>query len=203
MSPETATKPYRVASGEGLADVWWKTGRVTVKAGGAEAGHAFSQIEVDDPRGGGTPLHVHHNEDETFYVLEGDHFLVGDERIDVAAGDFLFAPRDIPHAYVVRSERARMLVTASPGGIEQVFVSLGVPVAGAEPPTDAVMPPMDEAARLFAGYGAEILGPRPRSATSPSFEPGRLVSPPRAVCRSAPRGCRSARRSRGRGGPRL
>jgi hypothetical protein len=37
MSPETVTvaKPYRVASGEGLADVWWKSGRVTVKAGGA------------------------------------------------------------------------------------------------------------------------------------------------------------------------
>src|SRR5436309_7991293 len=157
---ETATKPYRVASGEGLADVWWKTGRITVKVAGAETGNAFSQIEVDDPRGGGTPLHVHHNEDETFYVLEGElTFLVGDERIDVAAGDFLFAPRDIPHAYVVRSERARMLVTASPGGVEQVFVSLGVPVAGSEPPIDAVMPPMDELVRLFARYGCEILGP--------------------------------------------
>src|SRR5881396_1729803 len=157
---ETATKPYRLASGEGLADVWWKTGRITVKVAGAEIGNAFSQIEVNDPRGGGTPLHVHHNEDETFYVLEGElTFLVGDERIDVAAGDFLFAPRDIPHAYVVRSERARMLVTASPGGVEQVFVSLGVPVTGSEPPADAVMPPMDELVRLFAGYGCEILGP--------------------------------------------
>jgi hypothetical protein len=85
--------------------------------------------------------------------------LVGDERNDLAAGDYLFAPRGIAHAYVVRSERAHMLVTASPGGIEQVFVSLGVPVTGSEPPTDAVMPPMDEAVRLFAGYGAEILGP--------------------------------------------
>src|SRR5947199_6796672 len=116
---ETATKPYRVASGEGLADVWWKTGRITVKVAGAETGNAFSQIEVNDPRGGGTPLHVHHNEDETFYVLEGElTFLVGEERIDVAAGDFLFAPRDIPHAYVVRSERARLLVPDRPGGIE-------------------------------------------------------------------------------------
>jgi len=163
MPPETGTvtvtKPYRFRPGEGLADVWWKSGRVTVKAGGAEADHAFSQIEVDDPRGSGTPLHVHHNEDETFYVLEGEvTFLVGDERIDVAAGDFLFAPRDIPHAYVVRSERARMLVTASPGGVEQVFVILGVPVTGTEPPSDAVLP-MDEAVRLLAGYGAEILGP--------------------------------------------
>ena len=159
---ETATKPYRLAFGEGLDDVWWKTGRVTVKVAGAETGNAFSQIEVDDPRSGGAPLHVHHNEDETFYVLEGEvTFLVGDERIDGAAGDFLFAPRDIPHAYVVRSDRARMLVTTSPAGIEQLFVSLGTPVAGAEPPTDAVMPPMPEMARLFAAHGAEILGPPP------------------------------------------
>ncbi len=162
MPPEivAAIKPYRLASGEGLADIWWKSGRVTVKAGGAEAGNAFSQIEVDDPRDTGPPLHLHHNEDETFHVLQGEvTFLVGEERIDVAAGDFLFAPRDIPHAYVVRSERARMLVTASPGGVEQVFVSLGVPVSGSEPPADAVMPPMDGLVRLFAGYGCEILGP--------------------------------------------
>lgn len=161
MSPETVTitKPYRMASGEGLADVWWKSGRVTVKAGGAEESHAFSQIEVDDPRGTGPPLHLHHNEDETFYVLEGEvTFLVGDERSDLAAGDYLFGPRGIAHAYVVRSKRARMLVTASPGGIEQVFVNLGVPVTGPEPPADAVMP-MAEAARLFAASGAEILGP--------------------------------------------
>jgi quercetin dioxygenase-like cupin family protein len=159
---ETITKPYRVASGEGLADVWWKSGRITVKAGGPEAGHAISQIEVDDPRGTRPPLHLHHNEDETFYILEVKvTFLVGDERIDLTAGDYLFGPRGIAHACVVRSERARMLVTASPGGIEQAFVSLGVPVTGSEPPTDAVMPPMDELLPLFAGYGAEILGPPP------------------------------------------
>ena len=63
-----------------------------------------------------------------------------------------------------------MLVTASPGGVEQVFVSLGVPVAGTEPPTDAIMPPMDELVRLFAGADCEILGPRSRSATSLSLE---------------------------------
>ncbi len=157
---ETILKPYRIASGEGLADVWWKSGRVTVKAAGAEAGNAFSQIEVDDPRGSGPPLHLHHNEDETFYVLEGEvTILVGQERLDLVAGDFLFAPREIPHAYVIRSERARMLVTASPGGVEQVFVNHGVPVTGSEPPTDSVMPPMDELVRLFAEYGCEIVGP--------------------------------------------
>ena len=162
MSAEnvTLTEPYRVASGEGLADVWWKSGRVTVKAAAAQTGHAFSQIETDDPRGSGPPLHLHHNEDETFYVLEGAvTLLVGDERFDLDAGDYCFGPREVPHAYIVRSERARMLVTASPGGVEEVFVSLGVPVTGSEPPADAVMPPMDELMRLFAGYGCEILGP--------------------------------------------
>ena len=70
MPSETAPKPYRLASGVGLADVWWKTGRITVKAGPDETGNAFSQFEVDDPRGSGPPLHVHHNEDETFAILE-------------------------------------------------------------------------------------------------------------------------------------
>ena len=98
MSAEnvTLTEPYRVASGEGLADVWWKSGRVTVKAGGAQTGHAFSQIETDDPRGSGPPLHLHHNEDETFYVLEGAvTLLVGDDRFDLDAGDYCFGPREV------------------------------------------------------------------------------------------------------------
>jgi quercetin dioxygenase-like cupin family protein len=157
---ETITQPYRLAAGEGLADVWWKTGRITVKSGPEETGNAFSQFEVDDPRGSGPPLHVHHNEDEAFYILEGEvTMFVGDERIDLAAGDYLFGPRGVPHAYLVRSERARMLVTISPSGSEQLFVSLGVPVTSDKPPADTVMPPMPEMARLFADYGAEILGP--------------------------------------------
>ena len=161
MSTETATQPYRLASGEGLADVWWKSGRATIKAGPGETGNAFSQLVMDEPRGSGTPLHVHHNEDETFYIVEGQVTMFGDERIDLEAGDYFFVPRGVVHAYLVRSERARMLVTISPSGSEQLFVSLGVPVTSAEPPTDTVMPPMPELVRLFAQYGTEILGPPP------------------------------------------
>ena len=161
MSTETATQPYRLASTEGVADVWWKTGRITVKAGPDETGNAFSQFEVDDPRGSGPPVHVHHNEDETFYIVEGQVTMFGDERIDLEAGDYFFVPRGVVHAYLVRSERARMLVTISPSGTEQLFVSLGVPVTGPEPPAEAVMPPMPELVRLFAAHGTEIIGPPP------------------------------------------
>src|ERR1700693_5551910 len=62
MSPEPAPSPYPLAPGEVLSDVLLKTGRVTVKAGPDETGNAFSQFEVDDPRGSGPPLHIHHNE---------------------------------------------------------------------------------------------------------------------------------------------
>ncbi len=160
MTETITATPYRLTTGEGLADVWWKAGRITVKAGPEQTGGAFAQFEVDDPRGSGPPVHIHHREDETFYILEGQvTMFVGDERIDLEAGDYCFGPRGVPHAYLVTSERARMLVTTSPSGSEQLFVSLGVPVTGSEPPTEVVMPPMPEMARLFAEYGAEILGP--------------------------------------------
>ena len=162
MSVQPITKPYRVASGEGLANVWWKTGRMTVKAGGAETGQAFAQVEADGPRGDATPRHVHHNEDETFYVLEGEvTVLVGDERIDLGRGDYCYAPRGVAHADIVRSERARFLTTISPAGLEQLFVTLGIPVTDDQPPSGVVMPPMDETLRLFAGHGVEIVGPPP------------------------------------------
>ena len=160
MSTEITSKPYRVPAGEGLANFWWKTGRMTVKAGGAETGHAFAQVESFDPRGTATPLHVHHNEDEAFYVVEGEvTVLTGGERIDLVAGDYLFAPRDVPHTTIVTSESARYITTISPAGLEDLFVELGVPVNDGERPVEAAVPPMPEVVRRFAAYGVEILGP--------------------------------------------
>jgi quercetin dioxygenase-like cupin family protein len=157
---ETITSPYRVPSGEGIDSVWWKDGRITVKAGKAETRGAFAQIETDDPRGSGPPRHLHNSEDELFYILEGEvTALVGEERFDLAAGDYLFAPRGVPHSYVIRSERARMLVTMTPGGLEELFVELGTPSTGTEQPAETVVPPLDEMARVFASYNCEILGP--------------------------------------------
>jgi quercetin dioxygenase-like cupin family protein len=163
MATTTSIAPYKIAAGEGLADVWWKDGRVKVKASGAETGGSFSQVETVDPAGTATPMHIHHNEAETFYVLEGEvAVLVDGERIDVSEGDYALVPRGLPHAYVVRSERARMLVTFSPSGFEEAFVGLGIPaVAGEEPPAETVFPPVEEIVRAFAAYGCEIVGPPP------------------------------------------
>jgi quercetin dioxygenase-like cupin family protein len=159
-SRTTATEPYRLAADQGLASVWFKTGRLAVKAGRAETGGCFSQFETDDPRGTATALHVHHNEDETFYVLEGEVTVqVGEERYDLAAGDYAFAPRDVPHAYAVRSARARMLVTLCPGGLEELFVTSGIPVTGDTPPAEEALPSPEEIARVFGERGIEVVGP--------------------------------------------
>lgn len=162
MSTSRLAKTYKIAADTGLSDVWWKTGRMTIKASGAETGGSFAQLETNDPRDAATPLHVHHNEDETFYVLDGEvSLLVDGERIDLSAGDYAFAPRETTHAYIVRSERARMLTTLTPAGLEEVFVALGVPVAGTTRPREGLLPPIDEVVRRFGAYGCKVVGPAP------------------------------------------
>ncbi len=162
MSTDPPAGTYTVTAGTGLADVWWTSGRMTIKAGGAQTGGCLAQIETNDRLGTATPFHVHHNEDETFYVVEGAVLLLVDgERIDLAAGDYAFAPRETTHAYIVRSRRARMLTTLIPAGLEEVFVALGVPVAGADRPPEHATPAVHEVIRRFGAYGCEVVGPPP------------------------------------------
>jgi quercetin dioxygenase-like cupin family protein len=73
-----------------------------------------------------TPLHVHRNEDELFYVLEGEHvFQVDDDEYHAGPGDFVFAPRGIPHSQRrVVPGQGRHLVLVSPGGFEGFFREL-------------------------------------------------------------------------------
>ena len=158
---ETVTKPYRVASGEGLANVWWKSGRVTVKAGSAETDHTFSQIETDDPRDSGPPLHLHHNEDETFYVLEGEVTVwVADARLSLTAGSFAFGPKGVPHTFYAEAGGARALVGFAPAQFEGFQREVG------EPAPERVLPPpmeghpdMARLAPIAKRNGFEILGP--------------------------------------------
>lgn len=95
--------------------------RVTSKASGG----AFSLFEEVPPLLD-TPLHVHSEEDELFYVLEGQHvYRVGDEEYAVGPGGLVFAPRGIPHSQRrVVSGEGRQLVVTTPGGFEGFFREL-------------------------------------------------------------------------------
>jgi len=62
----------------------------------------FTIVEITEPPGAEAPLHVHHREDEAFWILEGDVTLeVGGTTIEASAGDYAFGPRGIPHRYTV------------------------------------------------------------------------------------------------------
>ena len=83
-------------------------------------------MEVSTPQGSGPRPHVHEREDEALYVLEGSHEVtVGNDRFDAREGHFIFAPRGIPHGYVVRAAPARHLGFVFPSGWADVLPRYG------------------------------------------------------------------------------
>jgi quercetin dioxygenase-like cupin family protein len=100
---------------------------------------------------GGPARHLHHDQDEWFYTVEGEFVIeVGQERYCMKAGDSLFAPRKIPHVWAyVGNATGRMLVTLAPAG-KMVEFFKEVTKANA-------MPPQDPA--LWQAHGMELVGP--------------------------------------------
>jgi mannose-6-phosphate isomerase-like protein (cupin superfamily) len=97
---------------------------VVVRASADTTGGAFTIIEEVSPLD--TPLHRHENEDEIFFVLEGDHVIqVGEEEFELGPGGLAFGPRGIPHAQRrVVPRTGRILIMVSPAGFEGFFREL-------------------------------------------------------------------------------
>ena len=164
---EAASRTFALDPGEGEA-WWWMGGLATVKATAEQTGGRYTLVEILVPE---FPmeeslLHVHHFEDEGFYVLEGEMtFYVGDETIKASPGSFLFGPKDVPHAFSVDSGPARLLFLLSPAGMEGAIREMGEPARSLDIPPPQEEPPDEaEMGRLMAiadRYGGEMLGPPP------------------------------------------
>jgi quercetin dioxygenase-like cupin family protein len=142
-------------------DSFWFLGtRMAVKATAADTGGRFGLIDQSYlPPGFAAPPHVHHAEDEAFYMLDGQITVHrGDEVFGAAAGAFVWLPRDIPHWFVVEGPTpARLLQWTCPGGLEQFFVELGQPGSGPTPPDGP--PDVAKLLAVAARYHVEFLGP--------------------------------------------
>jgi quercetin dioxygenase-like cupin family protein len=137
-------------------------GAVQRRVTGEETQGRLFQLHVTDERGAATPLHVHRDADESFYVIDGElTFFVGDERIEGGAGCFALAPKGVPHAFFVRSERAEFLISYAPAGMEGFFAGVGIPVVPGEAKPDPMASDPEELARKAAAYEVEIVGPPP------------------------------------------
>jgi quercetin dioxygenase-like cupin family protein len=100
---DAASRTFAYEPGEGEA--WWWIGMLaTIKATAEQTGGQYTLVEILAPEGFASPLHVHHFEDEGFYILEGEMtFYVGDQTIKAHPGSFLFGHKGVPHAFTVDS----------------------------------------------------------------------------------------------------
>jgi mannose-6-phosphate isomerase-like protein (cupin superfamily) len=128
-----------------------------VKASAADTAGQYTLVEVTAPPELEAPLHVHYTEDEGFYVLEGRvTMVVGDETVELAAGQHAFGPRDIPHRFTVGPDGARMLWVLTPGGFEKLIDAASVPAATPTVPPPSVLPP-ENVAEIIRRHGNEVL----------------------------------------------
>jgi quercetin dioxygenase-like cupin family protein len=155
-----AAAPIALGANEGES-LWFLGSHVLIKASAETTAGRVAVIEHLSPRGSGSPLHVHHREDEWFYVIEGElTFWVGGQVIDAPAGSFVYGPRDIPHTFTVSSETARYLLVTEPGDFAAFMRTQSVPATDQVIPPPATEPPDVAAlAQVAAEYGIEILGP--------------------------------------------
>ena len=131
-------EPMAIRKDDGEAR-WWFGALAVIKATAADTGGLMSIVEVTEHPGAEAPLHVHHRDDEGFWVLEGEvTFEVGDQVIEANTGDYVFGPRDIPHRFRVGERGCRMLFIMVPGGFEDLVR------ATSEPAPNRTLPPPPE-----------------------------------------------------------
>jgi quercetin dioxygenase-like cupin family protein len=123
-----------------------------LKVSGKDTGNELSIFEYTGKGKGGPPLHVHPNQDETFYILEGDYlFQYGDDKISLKEGDMIFLPRAVPHTWAQLSESGKLLYFFQPAGkIEEFFKIVGN--------QKGVLTP-DEEIKLWEDHEMKIVGP--------------------------------------------
>jgi len=161
MTMTMTIEPYTLTRDEGQS-IWFLGTRMILKATGEQTNGAYGLIEQILPPGFASPFHVHHSEDEAFYLLEGEaSFTCGDRTMKAFPGSYIFFPRDIPHWFRIEgTQPARLLQFNFPAGLENFFVEAGEPALELILPPDGT-PDFEKLASTAAKYNVEILGPPP------------------------------------------
>lgn len=149
----SAPAPARAATLRFLGLPTW------IRADRETTGGQFSLIEQVIPAGFESPWHVHHSEDESFYVIEGAmSVIVGDSRMSLQTGDFAFGPRGVAHGFRIDGEGPARILLMTTGNdfsdfIAETSVADGIPPAA---------PDMAALAAAAETHNIAILGPLPR-----------------------------------------
>lgn len=152
-----------VARAAGTGPATWSMGMLFERlAGAGETGGLLAASVVTQPPGQASPLHVHTREAEAWFLLEGAMtYRAGERLIRMTAGDFIYLPREVPHAFrTTGTIPVRFLALALPGGLLDIYDEAGIPAAEHRLPDFGVSP--EDVARwleLAPRYGLRVVGP--------------------------------------------
>jgi quercetin dioxygenase-like cupin family protein len=158
MTKSNSVKGFKVNSGEARNGMHYKMKGITLnkldcKISSFDTGGALTVFEQNGftPKGG-PPLHIHHFQDEYFYIVEGEYlFQVGEEKYQMRAGDTIFLPQKVQHAFIQLTETGKVIVSYMPAGKMEDFFKT----------TDswAASPSNDEIEKAFKDHEMKIVGP--------------------------------------------
>jgi DNA-binding transcriptional MerR regulator/quercetin dioxygenase-like cupin family protein len=174
MTNEEMFAGFRVAAGEDRFDQHIAIGGEPnhCKVSARDTAGAFCIFEFNGTHSG--PRHLHHEQDEWVYIIEGSfNFEVGDRRFRAGEGESVFLPRKVGHMWISATERPgkTILVYQPAGRMEEFFREVGKVDA---PPIHEALS-FDEFCRLFQEHGVELVGPAPEGW---SIVDGRMIPPP-------------------------
>ena len=128
---------------------------MTVKASKDLTTGAFTLLEATEPPDFGPPMHIHHNADEAFYVLEGEYIIfIEDQETRCPAGSFIFIPLGVRHGFRVGSMASRKLNLYAPGVMVEYFDELASVIASGEADDERL-------GAIAEKNGVEVIGPVP------------------------------------------
>jgi quercetin dioxygenase-like cupin family protein len=159
MANERLAAAYTLGPEEGTS-LWFLGTLMTVKAGGKETAGRFTLIEQLLPPGFAPPPHIHHTDDEAFYVLDGSlRVFCGDRTWASGPGAFVFLPREVAHWFTVDSTGpTRLLQLTAPAGFEAFVEAVGER-AGEQVLPPPTAPDLEKLVAEARAYGYEILTP--------------------------------------------
>jgi mannose-6-phosphate isomerase-like protein (cupin superfamily) len=153
-------RAYMMKADEGQA-IWFAGALMILKAAGERTEGRFAFLDQRVPGGYAAPRHIHHSEDEAWYVLEGEAtFYCGEETFAAGPGAWVFLPKDVPHSFRVGPAGGRLLTFSAPADIANFVVDAGEPAPRLVTPLPAP-PDLERLATIAAKYGIELIGPPP------------------------------------------
>lgn len=153
-------RPYLLKADEGQA-YWFAGALMLIKAGGDQTKDHFAMLDQRVPGDYAVPWHIHHAEDEAWYVLDGEAtFYCGDETFSAGSGSWVYLPRGIPHAFRTGPAGGRLLTFTAPADFARFVKAAGetAPRLVAPPPAP---PDLERLTAVAAQFGIEIVGPPP------------------------------------------